>query len=197
MRSTTRSIATLVFTGLFVAACGAAGAAPTTPPVTQPPATATPAAPTPLAAPTATVLPATDAKGPEHFSGTASLVGLIHDYTSTRVGDVVQMRGGIASLKITTNDARMTGTLTQPFSVDAYDSVGPEWGTIEVKNAAGSWTGTFTAAVWDYGDSIAFACWLVGSGAYKEYTAYLMQIKYSGHDAIVEGIIYPGPAPKL
>jgi hypothetical protein len=198
MRSTTRIIATLICGGFLVAACSGAGATPTPAAATLPPASPTPAVVPPTTVPTPTTVPMTDGQGPEHFSGvTGSAPYLEVQYTQTTVGDVVQYRGGVAAWDFTTTDPRMQGHASWAFSLDAYGSVGPEWGTVKITNTGGSWTGTCTGGTWSSGDWIVFGCWLVGGGAYTGFSAYYSVFDVGPGSAQGEGAIFPGSPPKL
>ncbi len=77
------------------------------------------------------------------------------------------------------NDPRVDGTVTFPFSADAYDSAASEWGAMTVENKDGSWEGPCTGAAWAVGDGFAWSCWLTGSGAYDGYTYYKQSTKES------------------
>ncbi len=202
MASTARSIATFLIGGLLVVACTGSGAAPTGPAAT--PGTPTPgavasAAATPAAPPAVTPVPTTDGQGPEHFSGIfTSSPSLLVNYKETKVGDVIQNRGGVATWTFTTNDPRMAGTARWAFSIDEYGTIGPQWGTIELTTGiVGKWTGPCSGAAWASSDYIDMGCWLVGGGAYKDFTAYFGFYRISAAAAAsIEGIIYKGSPPK-
>jgi len=139
----------------------------------------------------------TDGQGPEHFSGTSGgPPTLVVPYTQTTVGDVVQYRGGVAAWDFTTTDIRTTGQARLSFSIDAYGSVGPEWGTLEIANTDGGWTGPCSAASWASGERIVLGCWLVGSGAFIGFGAYLSLFNLSGGVGSIEGVIFPGSPPE-
>jgi hypothetical protein len=173
--------------------------APAPAPVTTPApvAAATPAATrTPAAMP---VLP-TDGEGAEKVVGTAA-ANLQRQYTTTKVGDVTQLRDGVAVLTLAMNDPRVTGMATWDFSIDFYGllgsaSLGPEWGPFRLENDDGSWEGPCSAGTWRDGDEIVMSCWLVGAGAHGGSTFYLALEKAAGaSSAEVDGIIYPGSPP--
>jgi hypothetical protein len=173
MRSLIRTFATSGAVVVLAAACSAA-------------ATPTPSATTgPTVAPVAT----TDAQGDEYVVGTQAMA-ITTAYTPTVVGDVTQYRGGVLTITDTTNDARVSGTATYAFSVDAYTKAGPEWGSFKLQNANGSWQGSCTGASWNAGNSWSGACWLAGSGSYAGYTYYRF---FDQGD--VQGIIYKGLPP--
>jgi hypothetical protein len=209
MRISTRATMSLALAGALVAACSGAAApqalvadrtaAPAA--ATLAPAAASPA-PTPAeitsppANPTPTPMPTTDGQGPEVVRGLAVFAGLMKDNTITKVGDVEQYRGGIASLTDKMNDPRVDGTVTFTFSVDLYGSAASEWGTMKVENKAGSWDGPCTGATWKAGDGIVLSCWLTGSGAYDGYTYYKQASKEpTDQFATIVGAVYPGEPP--
>ncbi len=152
-------------------------------------------APAPTATPEPTPLPSTSGTGDQLVAGTETSVVLATAYTSTKVGDVTQLRGGVITALQTMNDRRVTGDATFTFSVDAYTNVGPEWGTYRLENAGGTWEGPCTGASWDGGNKADGTCWLVGSGSYKGFTYYFHHTYGLGDDLNVQGIIFPGSPP--
>ena len=198
MRSTTRTIATILGGAFLLAACSGAATTPTPTPGTPPPANPTPTVTTPTVAPTATPVPMTSGQGPQHFVGTvASAPTVVHDYTQTKVGDVTQLRGGVVIFVITTNDVRTGGTVTWHVSADMHKGdVGPLWGPVEVQNFKGTWSGSCTAGGWGSNGTVVAGCWLTGGGAYKGFTAYL-NIRGVDPTPTVEGVIFPGAVPKF
>jgi hypothetical protein len=200
MRSTVRRLAGATLAGILVVACGAAATptpAPTPAPTPVPVAAATPPA---TATPTATPVPQTDGEGAEHVVGTAA-ANLQKPYTETKVGDVTQVRDGVAVLTFAMNDPRVTGMATWDFDIDVYgpygpEGLGPEWGPFRIESDDGSWEGPCSGGAWHEGDGIVMSCWLVGVGAYEGSTFYLALEKAVGaSSAEVEGIIYPGSPP--
>ena len=177
MRSLTKTIAILAI-ALGTAACGSAAATPT---------------PAPTLAPALTPIPTTDGAGPEYVTGTFSF-RLTTEQTQTVVGQVTQIRNIGMSGPTITNDPRANGTITGQTSADAYDRVGPEWGTVRIENSRGAWEGTVTGAAWDNGNTSSLAGWLVGSGDYAGYTFY-MRGTNNGFGGRLEGIIFPGSPP--
>ena len=164
--------------------------------VVPPPApTETPAAaPTAAATPTSTPtpVPITDGIGPEHVTGT-EVVSVQTYGTSVQAGDVVQMRGVVATTVDTMNDARVTGTGVIHGENDSYGPVGPQWGTYRLENAEGAWEGTWTGALWGDGIVSDVTAWLVGSGAYEGYTYYFHA--RGANPMKVDGIVFPGSPP--
>ena len=179
MRRIVRSLALLALAG-SVAACGTAAATPTSTP------TATPA---PVATPVAT----TDGVGDEYVTGTMTFSPL-QDGTTTKVGNVTQLRGAVFTGAWTMNDPRVNATGTARLSVDEYTNVYPEWGTMRLENANGAWEGTVTGASWNGGYTANDSGWLVGSGAYAGYT-YYVHFWGSGYNYLAEGIIFLGSPP--
>lgn len=187
-----RPLAALALVGIVASACGGATATPT-------PA---PAAPTPTPAPVATPAPSptprptTDGRGPEYVTGYDSHSGT--GGTEVKVGDVTQVRNVVIAAKLVMNDPRVSGTGTGLVHADKRGTVGPEWGTTRIENAAGAWAGTVTGALWtDPGASQQtsdLSGWLVGSGAYEGYT-YYWHLRALGGMGVVDGIIYPGSPP--
>lgn len=172
---------------------GSATPAPTaTPAATSAPATTK----TPAATP---VLPS-DGEGAGHVVGKAA-ANLLRQYTTTKVGDVTQLRDGVVVLTFAMNDPRVTGMATWDFDVDFYGhlgsgALGPEWGPFRLESDNGSWEGPCSGATWLDGDPLAISCWLEGVGAYEGSTFYLALEKAVGaSSADVDGIIYPGSPP--
>ncbi len=125
MRSIARRLAGATIAGILLAACGAAATptqAPTPAPTPVPVAAATPAATAPTPAPVTTPVPPTDGEGAEHVVGTAA-ANLQKQYTETKVGDVTQVRDGVAVLTFAMNDPRVTGMATWDFDIDVYGSI--------------------------------------------------------------------------
>jgi hypothetical protein len=147
-------------------------------------------------APTTTPVPSTPGTGDQHVTGTETGVILATGYTSTTVGDVTQLRGGVITAIQIMNDRRVTGDATFRFSVDAHANVGPEWGTYRLENADGAWEGPCSGASWDAGNAADGTCWLTGSGAYTGFTYYFHHTYGLGDSTNVDGIIFPGAPPK-
>jgi hypothetical protein len=185
MRSITRPLASLALAGSLVAACAAA--TPTPAPTATPAPSATPA-PTPV--------PSTPGTGDQHVIGTETGVVLVTQYTSTKVGEVTQLRGGVLTSTQTMNDRRVSGNATYTVSLDTYAIVAPEWMTARLENDGGAWEGTCTGASWDAGNAADGTCWLVGSGGYAGWTYYFHHTYGLGDGTNVEGIIFPGTPPK-
>jgi len=203
VRSIARRLAGATIAGILVAACGAAATptqAPTPAPTPVPVAAATPAATAPTPAPVTTPVPPTDGEGAEHVVGTAA-ANLQKQYTETKVGDVTQVRDGVAVLTFAMNDPRVTGMATWDFAIDVYgpygpEGLGPEWGPFRLETADGSWEGPCGGGTWHDGDAIVMSCWLVGVDAYTGSTFYLaLEKAVAASSADVEGIIYPGSPP--
>ena len=95
------------------------------------------------------------------------------------------------------NDPRVDGTVTFPFSVDAYVSAASEWGKMTVENRDGSWEGPCTGGAWAEGDGFAWSCWLTGKDAYDGYTYYKQSLKEVSDEFVrIIGVVYPGDPPK-
>jgi hypothetical protein len=148
--------------------------------------------PAPTASPPPTPLPPTDGEGDEIVGGTETVL-IVTRGTSLQVGDVRQTRGLVATTVDTMNDPRVTGTGTLKGENDTYGSVGPEWGTYHLENADGAWDGTWTGARWDGGNVSQVTAWLIGSGAYKGYSYYL--IARGTNPMRVDGLIVHGSPP--
>ena len=159
-----------------------------------------PAVPVPSPTPTAsgrpTPVPTTDGQGDEYVTGTEAAT-LVSEYTQTKVGDITQVRGVVVRVVETMNDPRVSGTGTFSFSSDLYTTgLGPAWGTLRIENADGAWEGPCRGAGRSWGDAIARACWLAGSGAYEGYSYYLQAEAPSPSQAgSVQGLIYAGAPP--
>ena len=158
--------------------------------VVPPPAPTATATATPTLTPSP--VPTTDGVGPEHVTGT-EVVSVQTYGTSVQAGDVVQMRGVVATTVDTMNDPRVTGTGVIHGENDSYGSVGPQWGTYRLENAEGAWEGPWTGALWGDGMVSDVTAWLVGSGAYDGYTYYFHA--RGANPMKVEGIVFPGSPP--
>jgi hypothetical protein len=191
MRTVIRSCLMLVVAGLLIAACSGASTPSPSAAAADPTPTATP---TPVPSVTPTPVPTTDGQGDEYVVGTET-IGLKTPYTETKVGNVMQLRGGVVAITAMMNDPRVSGDATFAFSADLYTKVGSEWGSYHLENANGAWDGTCSGGTWDNGNAAMWSCWLTGSGDYKGYTYYR---QFTGGDAgsQVQGIIYPGSPPK-
>ena len=113
------------------------------------------------------------------------------------MGDVRQYRHSAITADPTNSDPRVSGKESARLDYDLYGTVGLEWGTFQVENAGGTWTGTYTGALWDQDSALSRSdgtFWSVGSGAYAGYT-YYRHIQTTGDSVAVEGIIFPGPPP--
>jgi hypothetical protein len=177
--------------------------APAQVPAPVPVAAPTPAtAPTPAATPTPAAMPVlpTDGEGAERVVGTAA-ANLQKEHTQTKVGDVTQLRDGVAVLTLAMNDPRVTGMATWDFDVDFYGllgsgALGPEWGPLHLETDDGAWEGPCSGATWRDGDGLLMSCWLVGVEAHEGSTFYLALEKAAGaSSAEVDGIIFPGSPP--
>jgi hypothetical protein len=164
--------------------------APVIPAPTSAPAPA--ATPAPTATPTP--VPPTDGKGDERVVGTFTM-DLSTPYTQSVVGDVVRYRGGVATVTLSMNDGRVSGTAAYSFSVDVYSVAGSEWGSLDLVTDQGSWKGPCSGGSWTAGSGLLLSCWLSGSGAYDGYTYYLVLSKPVGESPAAEGIVYPGEPP--
>ena len=155
--------------------------------------TATPAPTVPAATPTLMPAPgrSPDGEGDEVVEGTESVV-VTTEYTEVQVGQVQQLRGGVVTTTAVMNDPRVSGTGTWQTSVDAYTTVGPQWGTYRLENATGAWEGTCSGGTWDAGDGAMRTCWLTGSGAYAGYSYFLYAAWTTPGPGRVQGVIYPG-----
>ncbi len=145
----------------------------------------------------------TDGQGDEHVSGFISNpTFLTPDITTTRdlpSGMTERHRDGVVALTFDMNDERVNGTGHWAFSLDVYDTVGAEWGTMELTNEHGAWTGPCTGGAWAAGDGLVQSCWLTGSRDYDGWT-YLMAFTGPANgdgngNGTVEGVVYPGAPP--
>ena len=81
-----------------------------------------------------------------------------------------QYRGGVVSLTDHMNDARVDGTPTFTFSVDAYGVAASEWGKMKVDNKNGSWDGPCTGC--PLGMRVTASRGPAGSPASGDYDGY-------------------------
>ncbi len=187
----------IIFRGSPPAPAPAPATAPVPVVAATPAATATPAA---ARTPTATPALPTDGEGAERVVGTAA-ANLQTQYTTRTVGDVTQIRDGVALLTISMNDPRVTGVATWDFDIDLYGplrsgALGPEWGPFRLQSDGGSWEGPCSGETWQDGDALVMSCWLVGGGAHEGSTFYLALDKAAGASAAeVDGIVFPGSPP--
>jgi hypothetical protein len=151
------------------------------------------ATPSPANAAATTPAPTTDGAGDERVSGSGTF-SILTSGTSTRVGDVTQIRGFVATATNAMNDPRVTGAGALHLSIDTHGAVGSEWGTYRLVNAGGAWEGEVRGAAWDSGESSDVAGWLVGTGSYEGSTYYI-QIRSVGTSTEIDGIVFPGPPP--
>ena len=152
---------------------------------------------TPTPVPTPSPTPGlTPTPGPTHsanVSGTAQLV-VESAGASELVGDETQIRGIVITVSNAVDDPRASGSGTFHLSVDATGSLGFEWGTFRLENAAGAWEGACSGASWNDGNASDVACWLTGSGAYEGLTYYWHGTN-AGLAGNVVGTIVPAPVP--
>lgn len=199
-RSIVRRSGAMTLAGILVAACGAASTPTLVPTAAATPVPVAAATPAVTPAPTATPVPPTDGEGAEHVVGTAA-ANLQKPYTATKVGDITQVRDGVAVLTFAMNDPRVTGMATWDFAIDVYgpygpEGLGPEWGPFRLENDDGSWEGPCSGGAWHEGDGLVMSCWLEGVGAYTGSTLYLALEKAVGaSSAELDGIIFPGSPP--
>ena len=130
-----------------------------------------------------------------HVSGCENVVQLTTTYSSTVVGDVTQLRGGVLTVVTEASDPRVSGTGTFAFSVDVTGDAGVEWGTYHLETAGGTWDGPCSGSTWSGGDAAVGTCWLSGSGAFAGST-YFRGYSWIPGRVWVEGVIYPGPPPE-
>lgn len=100
------------------------------------------------------------------------------------------------------NDARLTGTVTvtdnaDRFTSDSGQSVRGEvlWGTVDIKNDQGTWTGTLTGTT-DLSAKGRGTTYieLVGAGAYEGLSAVLFE-RETATTIDWNGVIFPGVLP--
>jgi hypothetical protein len=135
----------------------------------------------------------TDGLGEEYVSGSGSLV-IVDPGSSSTLGNATQVRGYVATSTDTMSDPRVTGTGTLQLTIDEYGSVGTEWGTYRLENAAGAWQGPVAGAGWDGGEASTVSGWLAGTGSFEGYTYYI-RVRSSGLQTELSGVIYPGSPP--
>jgi hypothetical protein len=172
---------------------GPAAPHPTPSPTASPTPVATAPHPTPTATASPTPVATTDGVGDEYVTGTMTF-STLDNGTTTKVGNVTQLRGLVLTGTWIMNDPRVSGTGTAHLNVDEYDNVNAMWGTCHLENANGAWDGTETAASWNGGSTANDSAWLVGSGAYAGYT-YYVHFWGSEYTYQVEGIIFQGSPP--
>jgi hypothetical protein len=86
--------------------------------------------------------------------------------TSTRAGDVLQTRNGTVSCYEFASDDRASGSSTRTINQDERpDGSATWWGTFEIENAGGTWTGAWTGTV-DSKANVSIVGAAIGSGGY-------------------------------
>ena len=112
-----------------------------------------------------------------------------------------QSRGWILTCTDTSNDPRVSGTVTYSWNYDMWGSgmefAHVQWGSGRLENAGGAWEGTLTGSFSTAnGDVILF--WFEGTGGY-EGLAYgmwaVLPLAEAGWTYPVKGIIFPGSPP--
>jgi hypothetical protein len=101
----------------------------------------------------------------------------------------------VATVTLSMNDGRVSGTAAYSFSVDVYSVAGSEWGSLDLVTDQGSWKGPCSGGSWDTGSRLLVSCWLSGSGAYEGYAYFLVISRPGSGMPAVEGIVYPGEPP--
>jgi hypothetical protein len=139
--------------------------------------------------------PSTDGVGDEYVSGSGSFV-IVDPGSSSTLGNATLVRGYVATSVDSMNDPRVTGTGTLRLSLDEHGTFGAEWGTYRLENDGGAWEGLVNGAAWNRGESSDVTGWLVGSGSYEGFT-YFIDVRISGLQTELSGVIYPGSAGTL
>lgn len=100
--------------------------------------------------------------------------------TQTMVGHVQQTRNAVGTCTEHRSDARMNGTSTRLVNEDLNaDGSGTMWGTSEIANAGGTWTGVWTATI-DKAGNVALSTAYIGSGGYAG-------LQYHGTGSVASG----------
>ena len=206
MRSIVRLLVSPALAAALVTACGG-GVTPTETPTASATATLVPTAtpaPTllPTATPTARPTPAPIAYGAATVvSGTESCTFEKEGTTTTAPDGTGQYRGAILSCTDTSNDPRVSGSVTYTWEYDGWgQGATVQWGTGRLENAGGAWDGTMTGSYsMPRGDILLF--WFEGSGGYEGLSYAMWAVLPPAKVAWtypVDGIIFPGspPAPK-
>ena len=170
-----------VVVALMMAGC-ATGASPTP----------TPAAPiqTPTASAALSFGPATV------VTGTESCPGLNPDWTTDPDG-TLHVRDLAVECVDTTDDPRVSGTVTGSWSMDVWGNLGRgagvQWSTARLVNDGGAWEGKLSgvASLPEPGDTIVI--WYTGTGGYAGLSYFQL---ITGHDPWrIQGQIFPGVPP--
>ena len=112
-----------------------------------------------------------------------------------------QSRGWILTCFDTSNDPRVTGTVTYSWNYDMWGSgiefAHVQWGSGRLENAGGAWEGTLTGSFsTKNGDVILF--WFEGTGGYEGLSYGMWAVlptAEAGWTYPVKGIIFPGSPP--
>ena len=145
-------------------------------------------------APAPTALPTTTASPPAAvISGTETCTTRTAATTST-VDGVKQSRGEQLDCSTTMSDPRLTGTGTATFNVDQpSDGTWLSWGTREIRNTNGSWSGPFAITSTASATTMAFDAVLTGSGGYVGLL-FRVRVEMTSAKTTLTGVILPvGP----
>jgi hypothetical protein len=184
---------------LGVAGCGAAvdSASEPSAPAASPSSPTSSAAPSPVAygqpAAQATYVRASAEMSLDSGRQTTDADGTVHD------------RGGKATVRLTGNDPRFTGTEVSTWNVDAWvgsadsddDVALIQWGKAVLTTADGSWVGSYSGAYTDATKDDLITWWLTGRGAYEGMSLFMWvrQSDAGTATAVYEGLIFPGAPP--
>ena len=138
--------------------------------------------------------PATIVAGTEACDATEGTETVAADGTT-------QSRGWILTCIDTSNDPRVTGTVTYSWNYDMWGSgmefAHVQWGSGRLENAGGAWEGTLTGSFsTKNGDVILF--WFEGTGGYEGLSYGMWAVlptAEAGWTYPVKGIIFPGSPP--
>jgi hypothetical protein len=127
-------------------------------------------------------LPASAAATQSPFQGSAYLTGFVDGGTCQLTAPMEICRGLTVVFTFDVDDARFAGPATtvinSNFHLDPY--AGPQWGTLLLANAGGSWEGTYTGVRND--DGSAYLSGLAhGRGDYKGLKAHFSAVRLSGN----------------
>jgi hypothetical protein len=117
----------------------------------------------------------------------------------------VHNRGGKATVRLSGNDPRFTGTEVSTWNIDAWtgsadsddDVALIQWGTTVFTTADGSWVGSFSGTYSDATKDDLITFWLKGRDAYEGLSLFMWvrQSDAGTATAVYEGLIFPGDPP--
>ena len=183
---------------LAVLAGCASGASPTPAPASssaagRPSAAAAAPTPTPTRPATPSPTPAAVSHGPVTVVAGTGTCPLLNPVWTTDPDGTQHLRDLSVECIEETNDARVSGTHTATWNMDAWKgAAGVQWGTARLENAGGVWEGPLSGVYSaERGDTIMI--WYTGTGGYHGLAYFEL---WTGQEPWqIQGQIFPGDPP--